>query len=162
MVQAYGFYECYLSCYFMSGLYQTGTNPNFRVCFVTGLSDNCSLHVYDYYYYFFFFLKELWHPVNKESSTYSFENIISNNKCCDFYCSVTCCYTGRWQDSLYNERSDEENWRKYRCFLLFLTNVVFTKLITSALNLIMLLPACVRSSSLTVVESALTMALNNV
>lgn len=47
-------------------------------------------------------------------------------------------------------------------FLLFLTNVVFTKLITSALNLIMLLPACVRSSSLTVVESTLTIALNNV
>lgn len=36
------------------GLYQTTTNPNFRVCFVTGLSDNCSLHVYDYCYYFFF------------------------------------------------------------------------------------------------------------
>lgn len=63
------------------------------VCFVIDLSDNCSLHMYNYLIFFF---KELWHPVTKESSSYSCENI-SNNKCCGFYCSVTYCNTGRWE-----------------------------------------------------------------
>lgn len=80
-----------------------------------------------------FFFQELWHPVTKDSSSYSCETIISNHKCRVFYCSATCCNKGRWQAFECSEISvnDSENRRKCGCIpVIFNFNLFFTELVT--------------------------------
>lgn len=103
------------------------SDPSFNVCFVIGLSDNCSLPMCNYFLFLFF--KEFWHTVSKENSSCSCENVISNNKCHGFYCSDTCCNTGTLQALEYGGICDRKNWRKYGCILVISNcNLVFSKL----------------------------------